>query len=136
MYPLSFLSLWVGKKKLGAMGVTPTIDRLKVDCNSFRTEHAFRYLFEQDEAEVEMFVTRLEVECEAVRARMLKYGRLVDEGQWLSPFDMVADDAIRCTMEGRHKDALILNALNVVLQLAREAKQERHDHVTTLCRYG
>ena len=117
------------------MGGTPTIDRLKVDCNSNRTEHAFRYLFEQDEAEVEMFVTRLEVECEVVRARMLKYGRLVHEGQWLSPFDMAADDAVRCTMEGRHKDALILNALNVVLELAREARQERHEHVTTMMQY-
>ena len=79
------------------MGSTPTIDQLKVDCNSNRTEHGFRYLFMQDEAEAEMFVTRL---------------------------------------EGHYKDGLILSALNAVLQVAREATQEKHRHVITMEQYG
>ena len=118
------------------MAMTPTIDQLKVDCNSNRTEHCFRFLFMQDAAEAEMFVTRLEVECEAVRSRMLKYRRLLQEGRWLSPFDVAADDALRCTSEGQYKDGLILNALNVVLELAREAREERREHVPTMEQHG
>ena len=118
------------------MGSTPTIDQLKVDCNSNRTEHGFRYLFMQDETEAEMFVTRLEVEREAVRSRMLKYQRLLHEGRWMSPFDVAADDALRCTREGHYKDGLILTALNAVLEVAREARQEKHRHVITMERYG
>ena len=89
------------------MVATPTIDQLKVACNSNRTEHCFCYLFMQEAAETEMFVTRLEMECEAVRSRMLKYQRLLQEGRWLSPFDPAVDDALQCTSEGQHKDLFV-----------------------------
>ena len=90
----------------------------------------------QDATEAEMFVTRLEVECEVVHSRMLKYRRLLQEGRWLSPFDVATDDVLRCTSEGQYKDGLILNALNVVLEVAREARQEKHRHVITMEQYG
>ena len=71
-----------------------------------------------------------------MRSRMLKYRRLLQEGRWLSPFVVAADDALRCTSEGQYKDGLILNALNVVLELAREAREERRGHVTTMEQHG
>lgn len=118
------------------MSSTPMLDQLKFACNSDRTEHCFRFLFMQDAGQTELFIARLEAECEVVRNRMLKYQRLLQEGRSLSRFDTAADDGLRCTSEGQYKDGLILNALNDLLELAREAREERLGHVSTMEQHG
>ena len=118
------------------MPATPTLDQMKFACNSDRTEHCFRFLFMQDSAQTELFIARLEAECDAVCTRMLKYRRVIQEGRSLSRFDTAADDGIRCTLEAQYKDGLILNALNDLLELAREAREERLGHVSTIEQHG
>lgn len=118
------------------MASTPNFDELKAACNSSRLEHCFRFLFMQDANEAENFVTLLEEECERVRARLYKYQQLLQEGRRLSPFDPVVVDRLRCMTGAQYKDGLVLNALNVVLDLAREARDEKLGHVATMEQHG
>ena len=118
------------------MSATPTLDQIKFACNSDRTEHCFRFLFMQDGVQIDLFIARLEAECEAVRMSVVKYRRLLQEGRLLSRFDTAAADGLRCTSEGQYKDGLMLNALNDLLELAREAREERLGHVSTMEQHG
>lgn len=118
------------------MSATPTLDQIKFACNSDRTEHCFRFLFMQDGVQIDLFIARLEAECEVVRMRMVKYRHLIQEGRLLSRFDTAAADGLRCTSEGQYKDGLMLNALNDLLELAREAREERLGHVSTMEQHG
>ena len=118
------------------MAATPNFDQLKAVCNSNRLEHCFHFLFMKDAAVNETFVSILEEEYEVVRRRMYKYQQLLQEGRRFSPFYVAAGDGLRCMREAQYKDGLIFNALNVVLDLAREAREEKARHVATMKQHG
>lgn len=118
------------------MSYTPNFDELKEACNSNRLEHCFRYLFMQEAEENEGFIVLLREECDTVRSRMQKRRQLLEEGQRFSPFDPVAGDGLKCMQDAQYKDGHILAALNVVLDYALEARDEKAEHVTTMEQYG
>ena len=89
------------------MAGTPNFDQLKVACNSNRLEHCFRFLFMEDAAVNERFVSVLEKEYEVVRCRLYKYQQLIQEGRRFSPFDVAVGDGLRCMREAQYKDGLI-----------------------------
>ena len=59
------------------MGETPNFDDLKVECNSHRLEHCFRFLFMQEAAENESFIELVAEECEVVTNRMQQRQQLL-----------------------------------------------------------
>ena len=118
------------------MASTSSFDQLKVACNSNRLEHCFRFLFMEELAKNESFITVLEAQYEAVRQRMVKHRNLLQEGRSFSCFNPVTVDGLRCTSEGQYKDGLILNTLLVVLELAREAREEKRAYVSVMEQYG
>ena len=118
------------------MAHTPNFDDLKEECNSDRLEHCFRYFFMQLADENESFIALLEDECEVVQSRMQKQLELLQEGQGFNPFDHAVANGLQCMREAQVKDSRILAALNVVLVLAREARDEKRRHVSIMERYG
>ena len=118
------------------MAFTPNFDDLKERCNSNRLEHCFRFLFMQHASHNDGFITFLEEECEEVRSRMRHQRALLQEGKRLSPFDPVSDDGLQCIKEALYKDGQILSALFVVLDLARDARDEKRAHVSMMEQYG
>lgn len=111
------------------MSSTPNFDELKEDCNSNRLQDCFRYLFTREAAENDDFIRLIDDECDAVRSRMQYRRLLLQEGTAFSPFDPVYADGEQCMREAQNKDGEILHALIVVLDLAREAREERISHL-------
>ena len=124
------------KKVSKEMAFTPNFDELKEQCNSNRLEHCFRFLFMQEASHNDGFITFLEEECEEVRRRMRQQRALLQEGKRLSPFDPVSVDGLQCIKEALYKDGQLLAALVVVLDLARDARDEKRAHVSVMEQYG
>lgn len=61
---------------------------------------------------------------------------MLQEGQSFSLFDLVSGNGLQCMREALYKDGHILAALIVVLDLAREARDEKRRHVATMEQYG
>ena len=118
------------------MSSTPNFDELKNDCNSDRLEHCYRFLFMQEAAENDGFITLIDEECDDVRRRMQKRQFLLQEARAFSLFNSVSIDGQLCMREAQNKDGQILAALIAVLDLAREAREERRRHVSTMEKYG
>lgn len=118
------------------MSSTPNFDELKKDCNSDRLEHCYRFLFMQEAAENEGFITLIDEECDDARRRMQKRRLLLQEATTFSLFNSVSVDGQLCMREAQNKDSQILAALIGVLDLAREAREERRRHVVTMEKYG
>lgn len=118
------------------MSQTPNFDELKVECNSNRLEHCYRYMFMQEEDENESFIALMYEECEVVRRRMQRRRELLDEGQTFSPFCRVSGNGLQGMTESQYTDGLILAALTRVLELACGARDEKRRHVATMERYG
>ena len=104
------------------MSSTPNFGKLKNDCNSDRLEHCYRFLFMQEAAENDGFITLIDEECDDVRRRMQKRQFLLQEARAFSLFNSVSIDGQLCMREAQNKDGQILAALIAVLDLAREAR--------------
>lgn len=116
---------------------TPNFEELKEACGSNRLEHCFRFLFMQEASENEGFIRLLDEKCDDVRHRMQKRRELINEGQkGFSVFDPVSGDGLQCMQEAQYTDGQILAALMHVLDLAREAMDEKHTHVEKMEQYG
>ena len=114
------------------MSQTPNFDALKEECNSDRLEHCFHFLFMQESFENQRFVELLVEECELVANRMQRCHELLQEGQTFSPFGPVPSNGLQCMREAQRKDCRIFAALNTVLVLAREAREEKRRHMATM----
>ena len=135
MYESNIELVSLPKNCVKAMSSTPNFDEVKEACNSDRLEHCFRFLFMKDLRENDAFISLIDEECDDVRQRMQHRRRLLQEGRAFSPFDPVSGDGLECMRQAQNKDGEILAALMVVLDLAREAREQKHEHVTMMEQY-
>ncbi|PWA96705.1 hypothetical protein CTI12_AA036280 [Artemisia annua] len=111
---------------------TPNFDELKVACGSDEVKHCFKFLFVQEESEHSGFIRKLVEWCDGLHDKIAKFADLMQEGQSFSHFDIPAMDGMECLAEAQAKNGEILQALLGVLDLAREAREDKRRHVMVM----
>ena len=111
------------------MGGRPNINHLKQQCGSNQLKHCFKYLFVQEWNDNEGLITYVAQKCAELEEKIATRDELIQEAESFGPFHDVATDAADCMVQSQQRDQDILAALHVVLNLAREGRVEKQQHV-------
>ncbi|PWA63917.1 hypothetical protein CTI12_AA348740 [Artemisia annua] len=108
---------------------TPKFDELKVICGSDESKHYFKYLFAQDEGENEGLIRKIVALCDGLHDKIAQFGAMLEEGQRFSRFDVAHWDGMECLVEAQARNGVILQAFIRLLDVLREAREEKRKHV-------
>ena len=122
-------SLLVSRLHLSSMGGRPNIEQLKQECGSNQLKHCFKYLFVQEWNKNEALIMHVGQKCAGLQEKIERRDELIQEAQSFSHFHDVATNAVDCMFQTQQRDRDILAAMHVVLNLAREARVEKQQHV-------
>ena len=111
------------------MGQRPNIDQLKWECGSNQLKHCFKYLFVQEWNENEALIIYVGQKCADLETKIERRDELIQEAQSFGPFHDVATDGADCMIQTQQRERDILGALIGVLDLAREGRAEKEQHV-------
>ncbi|PWA42753.1 hypothetical protein CTI12_AA541630 [Artemisia annua] len=111
------------------MGERPNIDQLKQECGSNHLNHCFKYLFVQEWNENEALIMYVSQKCADLETKIGRRDELIQEAQSFGPFHDVATAGVDCMVATQQRDRDILAALSGALDLAREGRAEKEQHV-------
>ncbi|PWA90671.1 hypothetical protein CTI12_AA098610 [Artemisia annua] len=111
------------------MGARPNIHRLKQECGSNHLSQCFKYVFVQEWNENEALIMYVSQKCADLETKIGRRDELIQEAQSFGPFHDVATAGVDCMVQTQQRDRDILAALIGVLDLAREGRGEKEQHV-------
>ena len=114
------------------MAFTPTFDQLKAICDSSESKDYFKYLFVQEEGENEGFIRKFIEWCDGLREKIAQFEAMLQEGQHFSDFDAAHWDGMECLTEAQVKNRVILQAFLHVLDVLRDAREQKRRHVMVM----
>ena len=111
---------------------TPHFDELKALCGSNESKDYFMYLFVQELGENEGFIRKITEWCDGLHEKIDKFEAMLEEGQRVSDFDAPHWDGMECLAEARGKNGVVLQAFLRLLDVLREAREEKRRHVMVM----
>ncbi|PWA78574.1 hypothetical protein CTI12_AA167070 [Artemisia annua] len=111
---------------------TPNFDELKGICGSNESKEYFKFLFVQEEAENEGFIRKVIELCDGMHGKIAKFGAMLEEGQRFSHFDVAHWDGMECLVQAQARNGVILQAFLRLLDVLREAREEKRKHVLVM----
>ncbi|PWA74701.1 hypothetical protein CTI12_AA251300 [Artemisia annua] len=111
---------------------TPNFDELKDICGSNEIKDCFKFLFVQEETEIKGFIRKLVEWCDGMHEKIAKFGQMIEEGQTFSDFDVGAWDGMECLVEAQARNGVVLQAFLRLLDVMREAREEKRRHVMVM----
>ncbi|PWA75806.1 hypothetical protein CTI12_AA224770 [Artemisia annua] len=111
---------------------TPNFDELNAICGSNESKEYFKFLFVQEEAENEGFITKTIEWCDGMHEKIAMFGAMLEEGQRFSHFDAAHWDGMECLVQAQARNRVILQAFLQLLDVLREAREEKRKHVMVM----
>ena len=111
---------------------TPNFDELKAICGSDESKDYFKFLFVQEETENEGYIRKIVEWCDGMHEKIAKFGAMLEEGQRFSDFDVAHWDGMECLVQAQARNGVILEAFLHLLNVLREARDEKHKHVMVM----
>ncbi|PWA86556.1 hypothetical protein CTI12_AA139600 [Artemisia annua] len=111
---------------------TPNFDELKDICGSNESKGYFKFLFVQEEAENEGYIRKTIEWCDGMHEKIAKFGAMLEEGRRFSDFDVAHWDGMECLVQAQARNGVILQAFLRLLDVLREARDEKHKHVMVM----
>ncbi|PWA89238.1 hypothetical protein CTI12_AA111910 [Artemisia annua] len=111
---------------------TPMFDQLKAMCGSDESKDYFRYLFAQDEVENEGLLRKIVALCDGLHDKIAQFGAMIEEGQRFSHFDAAHWTGMECLVEAQARNGVVLQAFVRLLDVLREAREEKRRHVMVM----
>ena len=114
------------------MAATPNFDELKAICGSNEIKDCFKFFFVQEEAENEGFIRKLVEWCDGMHEKIAKFGEMLEEGHSFSHFDVLEWDGMECLVEAHARNGVVLQAFLRLLDVLRQAREEKRRHVMVM----
>ncbi|PWA48060.1 hypothetical protein CTI12_AA494920 [Artemisia annua] len=112
-----------------ALARTPTFQHLRAAAKSDDVNDCLHLLFNQDYTENDGLIMVLGEKRDELVAKIEYLERLVEEGERFLPFHENGDMGLQCMKETLERDRKVLAGLIKVLDLAREGREEKKDHL-------
>ena len=93
------------------MVFVPNLEQLKELCGSDEIKDCFKFLFIQEESEIEGLIRKVTEWRDGLRGKIAKFAELIEEGHIFSDFDVAACDGMHCLAEAQAKNGQILQSL-------------------------
>lgn len=111
---------------------TPHFDQLKALCGSNESKDYFKYLFVQELGENQGFIRKITEWCNGLHEKIDQFGVMLEEGQRFSDFDVAHWDRMECLVEAQARNGVFLQAFLQLLDVLREAREEKRRHVMVM----
>ncbi|PWA62202.1 hypothetical protein CTI12_AA365860 [Artemisia annua] len=93
------------------MASMPNFEELKEMCGSDEIKDCFKFLFVQEEGQIEGLIRKVREWSDGMHEKILKFGQMMEEGQNFSHLDVPAMDGMECLIEAQARNGVILHAL-------------------------
>lgn len=114
------------------VALTPNFDELKDVCGSDDLKDCFKFLFIQEDTQNEGFIREVAEWSNGLRAKMVKFVEMIEEGQTFNQHDVAAMDGLECLNEAQRTIEEILEAVGALLNVLRIARAEKRRHVMVM----
>ena len=108
---------------------TPKFDELKAICGSNQSKDYFKYLFVQEEGEIEGLIRKVVDWCDGLHEKIAQFGAMLEEGHHFSRFDVPHWDGMEYLVEAQARNGVMLQAFLRLLDVLRNAREEKRMHV-------
>ncbi|PWA77965.1 hypothetical protein CTI12_AA220620 [Artemisia annua] len=114
------------------MASTPNFDELKALCGSDEIKDCFKFLFGQEETLNDGFIRKVVEWCDGLHEKIAKFADLLEEVRTFNVLDTVVADGMECLVEAQASNGVILQTVLRLLDVLREARDEKRRHVMVM----